>query len=177
MNFRERTEVVQFSRYIISIQISVNGHRLYPSPLSHHFLLKQYIERYLPSSSFILIALFQFNSPSISRFLDLIRFPFRMINRLIYHSPCVSEKRRIFARIVPCINKITFNSLLANQRMESLIHRLNNRLQKKSVEIFNYIFLLFFFLRLINDHRENRKEIRITIERMNERDVDSMAFL
>ena len=61
--------------------------------------------------------------------------------------------------------------------MESLIHRLNNRLQKKSVEIFNYIFLLFFFLRLINDHRENRKEIRITIERMNERDVDSMAFL
>lgn len=61
--------------------------------------------------------------------------------------------------------------------MESLIHRLNNRLQKKSVEIFNYTFLLFFFLRLINDHRENRKEIRIAIERMNERDVDSMAFL
>lgn len=117
-----------------------------------------------------------FNS-ILLRSLDLIRFPFRMINRLIYHSPCVSEKRRIFARIVPCINKITFNSLLANQRMESLIHRLNNRLQKKSVEIFNYIFLLFFFLRLINDHRENRKEIRITIERMNERDVDSMAFL
>lgn len=117
-----------------------------------------------------------FNS-ILLRSLDLIRFPFRMINRLIYHSPCVSEKRRIFARIVPCINKITFNSLLANQRMESLIHRLNNRLQKKSVEIFNYIFLLFFFLRLINDHRENRKEIRIAIERMNERDVDSMAFL
>lgn len=119
-----------------------------------------------------------FNS-ILLRSLDLIRFPFRMINRLIYHSPCVSEKRRIFARIVPCINKIIFNSssLFANQRMESLIHRLNNRLQKKSVEIFNYIFLLFFFLRLINDHRENRKEIRITIERMNERDVDSMAFL